>query len=337
MFFHRRLLNHFLCINAWIAQHDAQAHMDMRTFQLTLQAHGRRWMMYPQFLHESAQGIAYSRLPTAQVNGFIGWVPYVSKRWPAATHKLVFKRHMDAHGKRTPRYWLAADEALERVLIKPSVGSFGGGQRGPFNAIDIAQQAHRLKEGEFYEAFHVGTILKVWYWNAQAICIELREPPQVQGDGERSVWDLMLQQFAPDTRALRRINARRDALAALLDLQAMQWTSVPAVAQTVQVDYLYGSPLFTDDPANQNQLERLRHTPLGREIAACGHIFQQAIPPEIRDDTLYAVDGVICGAQAPHEGDANTIRWLEMNCNPMFPPDGYAAMLDALILERHHA
>lgn len=337
MFYHRRLINHFLCINTWIAQHDAQAHLDMRTFRLQLKAHGQTWLLYPQFLLETAHAIAYSRMLTPQVNGFIGWMPYMAKRWPAATHKLFFKRYMEQHGKRTPRYWLEPEENLQNVLIKPAAGSFGLGQRGPFGHIDPSVPAHHLNDDEFYEAFHHGAILKAWYWNDRPLCIELRHPPRVRGDGIQPLWALMCAHFAPGERALRHLERRRAQLNDLLALQGMQWDSVPKAMQTVQVDYLYGSPLFTDYPDNTNQLGVLRNTPLGREISACGPIFWKAIPPEIRQDTLYAVDGVICGEQALPDSDANAIRWLEMNCNPMFPPDGYAAMLDALILERHHA
>lgn len=323
MFYHRRLINHFLHINQWLAQNNGQADLNMRTFQVRLTAFEKEIVLEPQFLLEKGATIAYTAALSPDVNGFIGWLPYRNKRWPLAINKILFKQYVEQSGKRTPQYWLTSERLPENALIKPAIGSFGNGQRGPFRVINPLNSSHELAPGEYYEKFRTGSILKAWYWNEAPICIELRQPLFVEGDGEKTVAALVTDRYQPSGKALERYEARKDRLAALLAYQSTSWEAVPAEGTRVLVDYLYGSSLYPELSHNVNQLNAVNNTPLGQELQDCGRIFYRAIPEEIRTNTAYAMDGIIDDA-------TGEVRWLEMNSNPMFPPDAYATILDSL-------
>lgn len=326
MFYHRRLINHFLHVNQWLAQHDGQADLNMRTFQVTLSAYGRKYVLEPQFLLERGATIAYSPALTPDVNGFIGWLPYRNKRWQLAINKILFKQYVERHGKRTPQYWLSAESAPENALIKPAVGSFGNGQRGPFKSIHSGEPSQALGPGEFYEKFRTGSILKVWYWNDRPVCVEIRPALSVTGDGKATLLELIKQTYPVDDRAWARYDARRDALSALLAYQDVTWDTVLSAGTRLLVDYLYGSTLHPELSRNVNQLSAIKDSPLERELLECGPIFWNAIPEDIRKNTAYAVDGIVDEA-------SGEVRWLEMNSNPMFPPDAYSKVLDSLFKE----
>lgn len=326
MFYHSRLINHFKHVNQWLAMNNAKADLDMRTFEIAVSANGRQHRLFPQFLFENEQSLAYTQALTPNVNGFIGWLPYRARRWPMSTNKLLFKRHIDRAGKRTPQFWLRAEDGPADVIIKPAVGSFGSGQRGPFRTIDPSNPDHALRnDGEFYERFRIGTVLKAWYWNERPICVELRPQLDITGDGVSTVESLVQQTYPVEGKAAQRFAARRDAITTLLAFQHRNWSDVLDTGETVQIDYLYGSSLYPATDDNANQLEAIRGTALEEELLSCGPIFCQTIPEDSRRNTAYAVDGIV--------GPAGDVRWLEINSNPMFPPDGYAVVLDSIFKE----
>ncbi|WP_454056447.1 hypothetical protein [Cupriavidus sp. Marseille-Q8015] len=326
MFYHRRLLNHFMHINEWLAKNNATADLDMRTFEVRVSANARQIRLYPQFLFETEQSLAYTHALTPNVNGFIGWLPYRARRWPMSTNKLLFKRHIERAGKRTPQFWLRAEDGPTDVIIKPAVGSFGSGQRGPFRTIDPSNPDHALRtDGEFYERFRTGTVLKAWYWNERPICVELRPMLEITGDGVATIEALVPQTYPLEGRAAQRFAERREAITTLLAFQGRAWSDVLPSGETIQIDYLYGSSLYRDIDGNANQLEAIRGTALEDELNSCGPIFYETIPEEFRRNTAYAVDGIV--------GSAGDVRWLEINSNPMFPADGYAVVLDSIFKE----
>jgi len=95
----------------------------------------------------------------------------------------------------------------------------------------------------------------------------------------------------------------------------------PEAGSNYTIDFLYGrrygSPLNRDT----KQLDKCSGL-LRQQLEEAGQKFWNAIPEEIRNGTLYSVDGVIT--------EDDQILWLEMNSNPMFPVSGYSTMLDWL-------
>lgn len=326
MRFHARMLAHFRTVSDWVTRHGGKATLGLPDFQLEMSVRNRIHRFFPRFVGEYEGRLLHTSDLKPYAVGFIGWLPYEQKVWREAQEKLEFKRALLRHGERTPPSWLDAEAPPHDVLIKPTRGSFGLGQRGPFRRLDTNNESHRLRPGEFYEQFIHGEVLKVWYWNGELICVDLRRPLIVVGDGHRSVETLVRDTFRvyEDAR-LRRFHAGQSQLAALLAYQDANWDTVLASGKALQVDYLYGSPLYAENYSerkNHNRIEEVREASLGRKMKSCGPIFQSMIPAETRDNTLFAVDAVVDAA-----GD---VWWLEMNCAPTVPPDAYPSILNSL-------
>ncbi|MCA3176101.1 MAG: hypothetical protein ING36_11290 [Burkholderiales bacterium] len=296
----------------------------MRTFRVGVEWRQQQVIFVPQFYLEGQKQDSYGLELTPEVTGFIGWLPYFNKRWPHALDKILFKQFVQAQGLRTPEFWLSSESGtVTDVLIKPAKGSFGRGLRGPFRVAGSDASARtQLAEHEFYERFFPGRILKVWYWNEQPVCVEIRPALKVKGDGRQSVWNLVQQTFPISERAWSRFLKRQDSLSDLLAFQGFTWSSVLAAETEVQVDFLYGSSLYAELNDNQNCLQALTGSLLDQQIRAGGAVFCGVIPQEMRAQTLYTVDGML--------DDHDNIAWLEMNCNPVLPPDAYPIILNSV-------
>ncbi|MES2538675.1 MAG: hypothetical protein V4632_22685 [Pseudomonadota bacterium] len=326
MLFHLRPLVHFQYIQQWVAQNKGRARLDMLSFGLEVIAHNRIFRLTPQFIYKVNGKLRYRPDLSPDVTGFIGWLPYFNKQWEEATDKIAFKKTLSSIGRKTPAWHTDMQELPVNVLVKESRGSFGEGLRGPYRQIDPAVEAHQLAEGEFYEQFVPGKILKVWYWNGELICLELREPLCVRGDGSSTVLDLCHSTFQIDSGARKQEFAdRKKHLHDLLAYQDAGWDTVLSPGAMLQIDYLYGSCMYMPEFENVNQLRNIRSSPLEKELLECGPLFWRTIPEAIRKNSLFSVDAVI--------DDKATVWWLEINCNPMFPPDAYPRMLDCLFKE----
>ena len=326
MRFHLGLMWHFQLLQDWVARHNGRATLNILDFRLEIAIQDRVLHFFPRFIAKNQGRIVYTRILAPQVQGFIGWLPYEEKIWVEAQDKLEFKRLLLRHNERTPEFWLNTDKPVNDVLIKPAKGSFGMGQRGPFRKIDPDNESHKLKPGEFYERFIPGQILKVWYWNAEPFCVDLRKRLTVTGDGYRSVATLVNETFLRN-EGLRSewFETTKPQLNALLAYQDANWETVLSPGVVIQVDYAFGSSLYVESAdlaKNFNRLNEIRGTPLGQKLMTSGTFFQNIIPEAIRNDSVFAVDGMV-----DSNGD---LWWLEMNCAPAFPPDGYPTMLGSL-------
>ena len=63
-------------------------------------------------------------------------------------------------------------------------------------------------------------------------------------------------------------------------------------------------------------------TTVGEQIVEAGKTMVRFIPEPIRAHTVYSADAVV--------DDDGRVWWLEMNCNPMVPPETYAPLLDGM-------
>jgi len=323
MLFHALTLRHVQHVGDWAWRRNAQASIDLPSFSLTIRCSGQEQRLFARFLIRPQGRLAYATsLLTEGNQGCIGWLPYERRQWPLAVDKLAFKKACVASALQTPPWWTAPAAQATHVLIKPTRGSFGVGVRGPFRQLARADADPIPAEEQFLERYIPGAAIKVWYWERTPICVEVLEPLQVIGDGKQSVEELTSERFPLGVQASREaFESRRQALEALLAYQDVQWATVLQNGRSVVVDFLYGSPLRPTDHENTNRLATIAE-PMRRELFDAGSKFWQMIPPEQRSGVLYATDGVI--------DPAGRIWWLEMNCNPMVPPDGYAFMLDSL-------
>lgn len=314
MYYVVSLLGHIKGMQACMAELGGEALIDAKDLTVQVRLNGEERCLLPQFTYLTNGRILYTPNLGANVTGFVGWRPYMPKSWPLSSDKLQFKAHVTEAGLLTPRLWREAAPDVARFIVKKSRSSFGEGIRGPFERLDPDNPAHRLGDGEFYEAFIPSRIAKAWYWNGELACLELRPPPSVVGDSRATVLEL----------ALRR--SRRD-----VDQQALRWIvasqgrrigDVLEDGKRLVMDFKYGSPYDIPTFDNENVLAALSDTPISKQLREAGKVLYGAIPEDVRNDTLFTIDASV---------DAQSQVWLlEMNSNPMVHPDVYPAMLKSV-------
>jgi hypothetical protein len=323
MLFHALTLRHVQYVSDWAWRRNAQASIDLPNFTLTVRCSGLEKKLFARFLIRPQGRLAYSTsLLTEGNQGCIGWLPYERRQWPLAVNKLAFKEACAESGLLTPPWWPNPAAQATDIVIKPARGSFGIGVRGPFRHLEQARAHPATGEGEFLERYVPGAAVKVWYWEKIPICVEVLEPLEVTGDGEQPIAKLTAERYPLSAQASRdAFEDRKPALDALLAYQGVHWATVLPRGRLIVVDFLYGSPLRSSDYENTNRLATLAE-PMRQELFDAGCKFWQMLPLEHRNGVLYATDGVI--------DSQSRVWWLEMNCNPTVPPDGYAHMLDTL-------
>ncbi len=290
-----------------------QGDIDLDSSGIVLRCGAREVRFVAQFLIRTPDGaLTYSMSFDESAVGFIGWLPYFNKRWVEAFDKLAFKRLCEGAGLPMSPWSLdAVDPALGDFVVKSARGSsFGQHVRGPFAAANA--EAHELAQGDYAESFVAGQIGKAWYWNDRVVAIGLREPAQAVGDGVST-----LAQLVRRARHIADVSAETD----FLRFRGLRWSDVPRHGETVTVDFKYGSPYETYTAASTNRFAELADTPLLHQLNAFGPTFWGSVPDAIREGTLYTVDFVF--------SDSLGIRLLEMNCNPMVPPETYDIIVRA--------
>jgi hypothetical protein len=313
----------FIChsrsIQECLTRFHAVASMNLRSFQLRVSARNRYYDLIPQFLYRKAGRYQYSPVMPAVLDGigFIGWLPYFNKRWPAGTDKFAFKQYCIEHGLRTPRFSARTAEGLDGYIIKQPLSSFGYDLRGPFKRPDAADSRSRAGENEYYEEFIPGTIAKAWYWDEKFVCLELRPMPALIGDGVHT-----LPQLIAGAVVAPNVLPERGEYEALARYQNISLEEAIPAGKSVLADFRYGSPLFRQRMENENVITAHADTATGRQFAEAGPVLWRSIPENLRSATLYTVDAIVDG-----EG---RVWFLEMNCNPMGHPDAYVPMFETL-------
>jgi hypothetical protein len=305
------LICHSSAILECVARFGATADLRLPSYVLRVRARNRYYDLFPQFIERKDGRLLFSRhMPAGRDGaGFVGWLPYAGKRWPASTSKLAFKEFCAAHGLRTPRISLGAPEGFERYIVKGNASSFGQGIRGPFRKQDAGDPGALAGEKEYCEEFIAGRSAKAWYWDDKLAALEILTMPTVTGDGARTYRNLMAAMPRPMIEALARFQG--------IEADAM----VPA-GKTLMADFRHGSPFLTVNMLNQNVLAEHAASEIGRQFAATGATFWSAVPEEQRPLTVYTVDAIV--------DDKDRVWFVEMNCNPAVHPDVYPAMFGRL-------
>lgn len=291
------------------------AQVGLNDFWLRLSYHDKRQAWRPRFATATGGRMQYVEQPNASARSFIGWMPHPLRQWPAASDKMAFKAHARDHGIATPAACVDPALIAGPFLIKGTQSSFGEGIRGPFLAFDPGDPRQRLGEGEYYENFILGHIVKAWYWGNRCRVAEFRAPPVIVGDGHSTARELI--EGLPDLRSTPRDWLGLAQLAAYCGVPDLQ--SVLPRGKEVLVDFKYASRYERRASGNLNVIDKLMGTPLGEQFAAAGHVCCAAIAGHQRERTLFALDAMV---------DAQGKAWfLEMNSNPMVHPDIYAHMI----------
>lgn len=316
--FKRNHLQHALAISRWMALRGATGGQDPATLLMQITLGDRRIVFYPQFTAEGEQGLCFVAQLVPGVTGFVGYYPYAGKAWPAAISKQGFKDMARATGLRTPAWTHDPAEVKGPYLIKAHRSTLGRGQRGPFNQEPGGSPPQPLAEGDFFEQFIFGQLVKAWFWNGALLVVELVPMPSVQGDGQKTIQALVHQQ-APAPLAAEQATQRQHLLA----LQGLEMNTVLAPGAKAVIDYQY---MAASNPAlyqDYNCRETLRGTALEAQLQQAGQICLESIPAgERAGGVMFSLDAVL--------DDAGRAWFLEVNCNPLLHPACYPPILDSL-------
>lgn len=319
-------LNHFRAVNSWIEANGAEARVDVRNFQMEVKGRNRYFRLQPRFLASLGGRLAHVDMLTPEVTGMIGWLPYRTPlRWELGGDKLTFKKFLSGKGFRTPAHWESPAEAAADFILKRPKGSFGYELFGPYKAgskLPANLLAQTTAGDLFAETFVAGRNLKVWFWGADPFCAHLHEYPVVHGDGASSVRALAENRLQTGGLTLDD-SADTAVVRQALAYQGVGLDDVPARERQVWLDYRYGRRFLPPGGTVGNDNDWPQMAPSAK--AACellGKTLGDELMQMFTAPVLYAVDGVL---------DADgAIWWLEMNSNPILPPDGYPLILNTL-------
>jgi len=310
-------LNHFRALQPVLARLRADAFVDPCTFVLRLRVAGVTRVLYPQFMAFSNGARRY----IAELNGdaarFAGWYPYLDRRWPLASQKLLFKEFAVRNSLRSPEFSTDPQSQMGDVLVKRSVSSFAADIRGPFRS--SAEWTLDVAAGEYFERFVRGKIAKVWYWNDQPVCLELWRLPFITGNGRATIREQLRRRLrGPLWKAQNALEPYEP----FLKHEGVALDTVLEDGREQAVDFRYGSRFVNQEFASEIDLINSMPPELDRQLREIGEKLWSGIPDSVRSDTLFTVDAVV--------DEGSSIWVLEMNSNPFIHPYLYPVMIDSM-------
>lgn len=316
------VLGHFRLLQLALDQADKDAILSFANFSVLIRGLDQDHILYPQFLAVSEGRRHYVQTFSNQSRKFIGWLPYYNKLWELASDKLEFKRYAQEHGLATPEFSLDPSREMENVLIKRDQSSFGSQIQGPFRSsagltLDVAE------EGEYFERFISGKILKIWYWDSTPACMEIDVMPFVVGDGVSTIKELLLRRLVEQGK-LADMDEPFDfsQIEQVLAYDGKTLESVLARHDKQRVEIRYGSDLKLPCDRKVVNLQKRIPEDLKESLLRIGKVAWQGIPAEIRDGTVFTIDAIL--------DDERKIWVLEMNSNPFVHPLVYGLMTQTL-------
>ena len=315
------LMNHVKRVRRAMEELGGKAHIDTSDLSLDATIADRTLHFYPQFTRIKDNRRQYTYEFTDDIQVFNGWYPVLNKWWEFSSEKLKFKELLMERGLRTPAYFLDKNARPADVIIKHTTSSFGDGLRGPFKTVGEHAPETLLKDGEYYEQFIFGSIVKIWYWNETPICLKLRDMPVLKGDGSSTV-----QQLLDNERAIIAKYHSDDwfdlqdwnVLYGLLDYQGTNANAILPHGRQVLIDYRYNHCWVRMTWVPDNALPTCGIQGLREQLNEAGRTLWNEIPDPMRQDTVYTVDAIL---------DSRDSLWfLEMNSNPQVHPDIYLPM-----------
>ena len=300
-------------------------------------------LLYPQFSKTRDTGSRfYHALLEKESDRFAGWRPYLPIFIDGFNDKLYFKQYLLAAGCLTPDYSESTTADLVGVIIKNRQSAFSENIKGPFAA--ASECPLHPEQGEYYEQFIAGEIVKIWYGNAKPICIELASMPAVLGDGQQSIGELIIALSAskgyenPQDRLLKQLI--RDQAAYKDD---PRYEGARVTLNRIQQVLLY-SGYTLDDVLDKQQrqiidfryvhrfprnnavhwLDRceLDVTPYRDQLEYTGAVIATLLEQPSCSLLFYTVDAIL--------DDSQQLWILEANSNPMMHPFVYEDMLHYL-------
>lgn len=309
------LINHFRELQPALLRHQLEATLNPRDFLLEVRHGSQRMVLHPQFTQPTQNAVVYVETFSQAVKRFIGWRPAYERSWPLSVEKIEFKKFMNEHRLPTPRYWRAPEPDMPHVIVKKNCSSFSEGIRGPF--ADASGITLNTEQGEYFEEFTPGNIIKIWYWNSEPIAIEETEMLSVIGDGISNIGDII----ACHVHMLGIKGHNLKQYESFLAYQGKTLKTVLRRSEVCAIEFRYNSELPT---------LRMRDIRVGEEpfygleglLKAAGHHLWKAIPEDRRNDVVFSVDAML---------DRQKSLWfLELNANPYVHPYVYPHMMRSI-------
>ena len=298
--------------------------VELESMRAFLRKDGAHWVLHPQFLTLIDGQPRYVWTFADSATHFAGWRPQQAVNgWPASTDKLVFKRAANKLGLKVPEFWLNNDHDVRDVVVKRAVGSFGQQVHGPYRS--GAERPLRIEQGEYYERFIAGDLLKVWFWGGSAVGLECDPMPGVTGDGRSTLRQLLTQRVSGGPLSADGCEAMLARCATVLAYDGRALDTVLPDGQPQRAEFRYGSSLMS---RNERQVVDLRGQvdPQWRPLQEIAPLLLQLIPEALHPGALFGIDAV---------RDADGQIWLlEMNSNPFMNPLAYEPMLATLLAQR---
>jgi hypothetical protein len=317
---YKGFLNHFKAIKAFTLRHNGHANVNVDSCILEIRIGSQVKKFLPQFFFTTPDGrAAYTPNFGGDSVAFVGWLPYYVKRWQLSSEKLKSKEYLIKNGIPVPAHSVDPDVDMPDVIIKKNQSSFGSGIKGPFRS--SRECKIEPSTGEYYERFIRGKIVKIWYWNAMPVVMEILNMPSLTGDGKQTVRQIYANMEKGGLFTCPEI----ETYSSLLAFQGHTPDSVPALNESVVLDFKYLSPLFRATTHNKAVLCNEDHV-LYPQLRAIGEVLWQGIPVTLRQNTAYSVDAML--------DNDGVLYVLEMNSNPQLHPDIYATMLEGLFFNR---
>lgn len=323
-------LNHFLAVKAWADSCDAQIQLDVKNFELDVRFRNRYYTLKPRFVTRHRGRLCYAITLVKEVTGFIGWLPYEVLEWDFSKDKVLFKKFLERASVKTPEILSGPDDINTSFLRKASMGSFGYQIAGPYRKLEDLPPTDPEPTGhpanrpsvDFLERFILGTNLKVWFWGTQAIYAHVHPYPTVIGDGVSTLRGLIDARLSA-VGSVYSGEGDQENMAASLKMQGVQLSEVLAAGREVWLDFRYGRRYEPVVATAESDSDLAKIGPQVRgQIDQAGEKVGMEAMRRFKAPVLYALDGVV-------DVDG-TVWWLEVNSNPMLPPEGYAFIFKSL-------
>lgn len=317
-------LDHVRWLRRAAVAHGVEVLVELESMRAFLRRDGRFRVLLPQFLARDANRPRYVAAFTDEATHFAGWWPAFGNRWPASTDKLVFKRAAAALGLPVPEHALDDREELRDVVVKRSTGSFGLQVHGPYRS--SRERALNVAEGEFYERFVDGELLKVWFTDDRPIGAEVDPMPTVVGDGRstlRALAGARLAGVAPG-----RMDVVLDRVATVLAFDSFTLDDILPPGRRQRVEFRYGTDLMLR--ADRRILDLRGDTSdEWAALRAAAPLLHSLVPAAIPRPVQFVVDAV--------RDVSGRIVLLEMNSNPMVNPLAYDGLVSQFAADAGHA
>lgn len=318
MYYLFRPIKHLHPIREWALAHGAEMLIAPETFELTIRSGARRVVLIPRFVREYDGRTIYQR-DFAGDGDFIGWMPYPVKSWPLSTDKTLFKEYALANGLRVTASWTEGPPLAPDYIIKPAIGSFGVGIRGPFGPLAPLSEDVALQDGNFCEQFIRGRSAKAWFWNGEPVALEVLTPPQMTGDGRRT-----LREIATQPRGNFDLTMNVDESTQILAWQGYQLDEIVPEGVNVMLDFRYLTPHDRVTLKNRDVWEQMPAA-VTAQFCYAGPLLYRGIPDSVRRNSVFTLDAVI--------DDDDRVWLLEMNSHPMIHPNVYPNMLASMFAD----